>query len=483
MPKLQRQTFETAIIERYLWREASVEGSLIEMYLAGVSVHRVEDITDALWSTRVSPNTVSELNQKIYRQMSSGAQIDALRRHPVVRTGIALAECFGSSSSLESDRLFEIPKAIAAPLDAEHVAVMEQAIEDGGGQALVAGEQLWPVLDALLVGGDQDRAAAVAVTDQAEEQARLAAAHGLEAHLVDDQQGGAQVLAPVQARGRQFGVALQGGEQLLETAEEHREVALDGGDAEGDAQVRFPHTGRALDQQRLLGADPGAGGQRLDARALHGRLERDFEARQRLAGGQRRQAQCGAHAALLACGELVVEQAVEHPVRSELVSGGLAETLGEAGARAVQRHWGRDRGDGRAVALQVREVSMMLKPIHAAKDQEVAQQKAEAVIAKLEAMKLPKAAKIVREGIAKTLTYCSFPNAHWRRIRTNNPLKRIMREIRRRARFVGAFPDGHSALMLCAARLRHIAGTHRGTCPYLDLEPLVKKHRLEEVIV
>lgn len=126
---------------------------------------------------------------------------------------------------------------------------------------------------------------------------------------------------------------------------------------------------------------------------------------------------------------------------------------------------------------------MMLKPIHAAKDQEVAQQKAEAVIAKLEAMKLPKAAKIVREGIAKTLTYCSFPNAHWRRIRTNNPLKRIMREIRRRARFVGAFPDGHSALMLCAARLRHIAGTHRGTCPYLDLEPLVKKHRLEEVIV
>ena len=55
MPKLRQQTFETAIIERYRRREASVEESLIEMYLAGVSVRRVEDITEALWGTRVSP--------------------------------------------------------------------------------------------------------------------------------------------------------------------------------------------------------------------------------------------------------------------------------------------------------------------------------------------------------------------------------------------------------------------------------------------
>ena len=59
VPKLRRQTFETAIIERYRRRETSVEEALIEMYLAGVSVRRVEDITEALWGTRVSPGTVS----------------------------------------------------------------------------------------------------------------------------------------------------------------------------------------------------------------------------------------------------------------------------------------------------------------------------------------------------------------------------------------------------------------------------------------
>jgi Transposase, Mutator family len=66
IPKLRQQTFETAIIERYRRRESSVEEALIEMYLAGVSVRRVEDIKEALWGTRVSPSTVSELNKKIY---------------------------------------------------------------------------------------------------------------------------------------------------------------------------------------------------------------------------------------------------------------------------------------------------------------------------------------------------------------------------------------------------------------------------------
>src|SRR5580692_4666507 len=61
--KLRAQTFETAIIERYRRRESSVEEALIEMYLAGVSVRRVEDITEALWGTRVSPSTVSDLNK------------------------------------------------------------------------------------------------------------------------------------------------------------------------------------------------------------------------------------------------------------------------------------------------------------------------------------------------------------------------------------------------------------------------------------
>ncbi len=87
-------------------------------------------------------------------------------------------------------------------------------------------------------------------------------------------------------------------------------------------------------------------------------------------------------------------------------------------------------------------------------------------------MKLPKAARMVREDIDETLTYYNFPSEHWRRIRTNNPLERIMREIRRRTRVVGAFPDGNSALMLVAARLRHIAGTRRGMKRYLRMERL-----------
>ena len=64
------------------------------------------------------------------------------------------------------------------------------------------------------------------------------------------------------------------------------------------------------------------------------------------------------------------------------------------------------------------------------------------------------------------------PPEHWRQIRTNNPLERIMREIRRRTRVVGAFPDGQSALMLVGTGLRHIAGTRWGTRRYLDMDRL-----------
>jgi transposase-like protein len=70
-----------------------------------------------------------------------------------------------------------------------------------------------------------------------------------------------------------------------------------------------------------------------------------------------------------------------------------------------------------------------------------------------------RAAELVEAAVEETLAYYAFPEEHWRRIRTNNPLERILREIRRRTRVVGAFPDGQSALNLAAARLRHIAGT------------------------
>ena len=94
---------------------------------------------------------------------------------------------------------------------------------------------------------------------------------------------------------------------------------------------------------------------------------------------------------------------------------------------------------------------------------------------KLEAMRLDKAAVLVRESVAETLSYMYFPSEHWRQIRTNNPLERIMREIRRRTRVVGAFPDGKSALMLVAARLRHIASTRWGAKRYFDMR------RIEEL--
>ena len=82
VPKLRRQTFETAIIERYRRRESSVEEALIEMYLAGVSVRRVEDITEALWGTRVSPSTVSNLNKKIYAKIEAWRNRRIEGEHP-----------------------------------------------------------------------------------------------------------------------------------------------------------------------------------------------------------------------------------------------------------------------------------------------------------------------------------------------------------------------------------------------------------------
>ena len=84
VPKLRTLPFETAIIERYRRRESSVEEALVEMYLAGVSVRRVEDITEALWGTRVSPSTVSELNQKIYAQIESWRNRPIEGKHPYV---------------------------------------------------------------------------------------------------------------------------------------------------------------------------------------------------------------------------------------------------------------------------------------------------------------------------------------------------------------------------------------------------------------
>lgn len=94
------------------------------------------------------------------------------------------------------------------------------------------------------------------------------------------------------------------------------------------------------------------------------------------------------------------------------------------------------------------------------------------MVEELRSMKLKEAAKKVENGIEETLSYCDFHSEHWTRIRTNNVIERLNREIRRRTRVVGTFPDGDSALMLVCARLRHVAGTQRGNKKYMNMKHL-----------
>ena len=100
--------------------------------------------------------------------------------------------------------------------------------------------------------------------------------------------------------------------------------------------------------------------------------------------------------------------------------------------------------------------------------------KAIQVAKKLRAMKLAKAAKKVEDGIEETLTYMDFPTQRWTRIRTNNAIERLNREIKRRTKAIGAFPDGQSALMLVCARLRHVAATSWGARRYMNMDHLFK---------
>ena len=310
VPKLRYAKFETEIINRYRRRESSVEEALMEMYLAGVSVRRVEDITEALWGMKVSASTVSDLNQKMYERIETWRNRKIEDIYPYVYLdGICLKRSWGG--------------------EVRNVSV------------LVA-----------------------------------------------------------------IGVGMDGYRDILGIVE--------GGKEDKDGWSGFL---RHLKQRGLKGV------------------------------------------------ELIVSDKCL----------GLVESIGECFPDARwQRctvHFYRNvfsvvpRG-------RMKEVSMMLKAIHAQEDFAEAQKKAQAVADKLEQMKLRKAAEKVRDGACETLRYYHFPREHWRQIRTNNPLERIMREIRRRSRVVGCFPDGNSALMLAAARLRYIAGTKWGSRRYLNMKRL-----------
>ena len=308
MPKLRHVPFETAIIERYRRRESSVEEALVEMYLAGVSVRRVEDITEALWGSRVSPSTISDLNQKIFER------VEAWRNRP---------------------------------LDAEYPYVFL----DG----------LW--LKRSWAGEVQTVSVLVAI-----------------------------------------GVSATGYREVLGVAEGFRE------DRESWRQFLRYLKQRGLERIKLVVSDKSLG--------LLEPLGECYPA-------------------------AVWQRCVVHFYRNVL--------------HAVPR--------GKA-----KEVSLMLKAIHAQEDREAARQKAGDVVQKLRSRRLEKAARIVESGFEETLSYYAFPVAHWRHIRTNNPLERLNREIRRRTRVVGSFPDGHAALMLVAARLRYMAGQKWGLQRYLNME-------------
>ena len=315
VPKLRKLPFETQIIERYRRREASVEESLIEMYLAGVSVRRVEDITQALWGTRVSPSTVSDLNQKIYDQIEKWRCRPIEASHPYVYLdGISLKRSWGG--------------------EVQNVSV------------LVA-----------------------------------------------------------------IGVTSDGFREILGVFEGEKE------DKAGWSSFLRHLKERGLKGVELIISDK--------------------------------------------CLGLVESYADFYP--------------GAKWQRCIV-HWYRNIFSNVPMNKR-REVAAMLKAIHAQEDREAALKKSKDVKEKLLGMKLAKASEKVASSVDETLSYMSFPREHWIRIRTNNPLERIMREIRRRTKVVGSFPDGRSALMLVAARLRHIAGTKWGLRRYLNMEPLNEQHK------
>ena len=129
---------------------------------------------------------------------------------------------------------------------------------------------------------------------------------------------------------------------------------------------------------------------------------------------------------------------------------------------------------------KVKDVALMLKAIHAQENKEAARKKAADVAEKLRNMRLKEAAKKIGDSVEETLTYMDFPSEHWQKIRTNNVIERLNREIRRRTRVVGTFPDGNSALMLVCARLRHVSGNQWGGKKYMSMKHLETQEDLAD---
>ncbi len=114
-----------------------------------------------------------------------------------------------------------------------------------------------------------------------------------------------------------------------------------------------------------------------------------------------------------------------------------------------------------------------IKTIHNQESAEEARAKAERVLSCWRKL-LPEACSVLEEGLEETLTFYSYPRKHWRHIRSNNPLERLFREVRRRSRVVGAFPDLTSCLMLATARLRWTEEKRWQKKRYMDIDLLLE---------
>ena len=119
----------------------------------------------------------------------------------------------------------------------------------------------------------------------------------------------------------------------------------------------------------------------------------------------------------------------------------------------------------------------MLKAIHTQENKNTARVKAQAVAQHFREMKLKKKKKKIETGIDETLTYMDYPAQHWNKIKTTNLIERVNREIKRRTRAIGAFPDGQSALMLVCARLCYVAGTDWEKNRYLNMAHLFEQEK------
>lgn len=312
MPKLKGMRFATAIIERYKRRETSVEEAMIEMYLAGVSTRRIEDVSEILWGASVSAGTVSNLNDKAFAAVEEWRCRPLTCEYPYVYIdGIYLKRSWGGSF--------------------ENVAVM------------------------VAIGVNEDGYREV-----------IGAAEG----FTESKECWTEFLSWLKSRG--------------------------------------------LRGVRMFTGDKAAA-----------------------------------------------------------MTGSIAEVFPDAAYQRCTVHFYRNVL-AKVPKSKRPQVAAMLKAIHAMESREAGERKAASVADELDAMRLTAAAKCVRGGIAETLTYTRFPREHWRRIRTNNAIERLNREIRRRTRVVGTFPDGKSALMLVTARLKYVADSEWGSRRYLDVSLLEK---------